>query len=187
MFELEKAISAFENNETTGIDDLQPELFKHGGGVGKVALKELTQRIWSERKIPEQGKTAIIVTFFEKGDTTKCANYRGISLLPIALEICEPVLLQRITNAYESAARQNQAGSRTKRGCRDHIFALRRTLEQRYEYSRHIYSTFIDFKVAFDSVCKEVIWKISRNLGMPDKILSIFKAMYKDTQPNRNK
>ena len=37
--------------------------------------------------------------------------------------------------------------------------------------------TFIHFKKAFDSVNRDVMWKIRRNYGVPDKIVNIIKGL----------
>ena len=41
--------------------------------------------------------------------------------------------------------------------------------------------TFIDFQAAFDSVSKDVIWKICESLGMPEQMIELLKAFYKET------
>ena len=40
---------------------------------------------------------------------------------------------------------------------------------------------FIEFKAAFDSMSKDVIWKICNSLGMPEKIIATLKALYSET------
>ena len=36
-----------------------------------------------------------------------------------------------------------------------------------------LYTNFIDFEEAFDSVDKETLWKLLRHCGVPEKIISI--------------
>ena len=106
-----------------------------------------------------------------------CSNYRGISLLCIGLKILEAILLARFDDLYDSYARDNQAGFKKGRGCRDQVFALRQIIEQRSEYNRPTVMVFIDFKAAFDSVKRDAIWKILEDHGMPDKLLRILRNM----------
>ena len=115
------------------------------------------------------------------GSTAKCSNYHGISLLNIAFKILEAILKNRLEPAYDTVARDNQAGFKKKRGCRDQIFAIRQTVEQRHEYNRQTVLVFIDFKAAFDSVNRETIWCILESHGLPSKILQILRAMYTET------
>ena len=42
----------------------------------------------------------------------------------------------------------------------DHIFCIRQMLEKKWEYSEEVQQLFIDFKMAYDSVRREVLYKI---------------------------
>ena len=56
------------------------------------------------------------------------ANYRAISLLTIALKVLEAIIRGRMSQAYETFGRENQAGIRAKRGSRDRIFSPRQII-----------------------------------------------------------
>ena len=47
------------------------------------------------------------------------SNYRGISLIAIALKVLEAVIKKRLEPAFTKAARINQAGFKKGVGCRD--------------------------------------------------------------------
>ena len=59
-------------------------------------------------------------------------------ILCIGLKIMEYILLARFNDVYDSYARDNQAGFKKGRGCRDRVFALRQIIEQRTEYKRSL-------------------------------------------------
>ena len=179
--EIATAIKSLKNHKAPGTDYLPAELFKNGSEFLTNEIFELWDSIWTEKEIPKDWKTAIILPFFKKGDVKTCSNYRGISLINIAFKIGEIVLKNRIAPAYEKYARENQAGFRPGRGCRDQIFTLRQILEQRYQFKRNTILTFIDFKAAFDSIDRRHLWDICEALGMPVNTLQMLKAMYDES------
>ena len=130
---------------------------------------------------PRYWNISVIIPCYKNGDKAKCSNYRGISLIAIALKVLEAVIKNRLEPAYTKAARINQAGFKKGVGCRDQVFTLRQILEQRYQFSRWTVLIFIDFKAAFDSVNPEAIWTILSNLGLDPIIINILRTMHAKT------
>ena len=132
--EVAKAISKLKRNKAGGTAGIPPELLKDGGQPLTRRLTELLNLIWYSKQIPNEWKIAIVVPVFKKGDKAACANYRGISLLVIAFKVPEAVLKNRLEPADAKNARENQAGFKPERDCRDQIFSIRQIIEQREEY-----------------------------------------------------
>jgi hypothetical protein len=70
----------------------------------------------------------------QKGDITKCNNWRGKTLLSIPSKLHSRILLNRIKNVVEPRLRKEQAGFRHQRSCVDLINTLRIILEQSNEF-----------------------------------------------------
>ncbi|VDQ10988.1 unnamed protein product [Trichobilharzia regenti] len=66
--------------------------------------------------------------------------------------------------------RPEQAGFREGKSCSDQIAALRYIIEQSMEWQSNLYLNFIDYEKAFDSVDREVIWKLLEYYGLPQNI-----------------
>ena len=73
---------------------------------------------------------------------------------------------------------KDQTGLRKGRGCADHIFALRNTIAQCADWQRGLYVNFINFRKAFDSVHRDLLWRIIQSYGIPSSISDIFKRYY---------
>nr|KAG5700792.1 hypothetical protein BaRGS_034995 [Batillaria attramentaria] len=71
-------------------------------------------------------------------------------------------------------------GFRNDRSCTDHIATMRIIIEQSLEWQTPLYSTFVDFQKAFDSVDREVIWKLMSHYGFPPKFVNIIRQLYED-------
>jgi hypothetical protein len=54
----------------------------------------------------------------------------------------------------------HQCGFRRNRSTTDEIFCLRQILEKKWEYNETVHQLFIDFKKAYDSVRREVLYNI---------------------------
>ena len=90
------------------------------------------------------------------------------------------IILDRIQSALDSQLRKEQAGFRQDKSCTDQIATLRIIIEQCVEWQTPLYVNFVDFEKAFDSLDREVLWKLLGQYGLPSKIISLIKNMYQD-------
>jgi hypothetical protein len=51
-------------------------------------------------------------------------------------------------------------------------------IEQCIEWSSHLYTVFIDFEKAFDSVSRKAMWKEVKFYGVPTGIIDLSKETY---------
>ena len=65
-----------------------------------------------------------------------------------------------------------QAGFRKGRGTRDQIANIHWTIEKAREFQKNIYVSFIDYAKAFDCVDHNKLWKILKEIGIPDHLSS---------------
>ena len=69
-----------------------------------------------------------------------------------------------------------QAGFRKGRGTRDQIANIHCIMEKAREFQKNIYFCFIDYAKNFDCVDHNKLWKILKEMGIPDhltRLLSI--------------
>jgi len=110
--------------------------------------------------LPEEWKESITVPIYKKGNKIDCNNYRGISILPNTYTILSNILLSRSIPYSEEIIGDHQCGFRRNRSTTDHIFCIRQILEKKWEYSEAAHQLFIDFKKAYDSVRREVLYNV---------------------------
>ena len=87
-------------------------------------------------------------------------------------------VLERVKDTVDSQLRDQQAGFRKNRSCTDQIATLRIIVEQPLEWNSALYINFVDYEKAFDSVDREILWKLLRHYGIPSKLVSLFKSNY---------
>ena len=66
-----------------------------------------------------------------------------------------------------------QADFRKGRGTRDQIANIRWITEKAREFQKNIYFCFIDYTKAFDCVDHDKLWKILKEMGIPDHLTSL--------------
>ena len=106
-------------------------------------------------------------------------DYRGITLMSIAGKVYNRMILNRIYDPINERLRPYQAGFRRGHSCLEQIHILKRVMEAYQQRQLPLIAIFIDFSKAFDSVDREMIWKILRHYGVPVKIVSAISALYR--------
>ena len=71
-----------------------------------------------------------------------------------------------------------QAGFRKGRGTRDQIANICWIIEKARELQRNIYFCFIDYAKAFDCVDHNKLWKILKEMGIPDHLTCHLRNLY---------
>ena len=71
-----------------------------------------------------------------------------------------------------------QAGFRNGRGTRDQIANIHWIMEKAREFQKNIYFCFIDYAKAFDCVDHKKLWKILREMRIPDHLTCLLRNLY---------
>ena len=71
-----------------------------------------------------------------------------------------------------------QAGFRKGRGTRDQIANIQWIVEKAREFQKNIYFCFIDYAKAFDCEEHNELWKILKEMGIPDHLTCLLRNLY---------
>ena len=71
-----------------------------------------------------------------------------------------------------------QAGFRKGRGTRDQIANIRWIIKKAREFQKNIYFCFIDYAKTFDCVDDNKLWKILKEMGIPDHLICLLRNLY---------
>jgi hypothetical protein len=75
----------------------------------------------------------------------------------------------------------HQCGFHRNRSTIDQIFYIRQILEKKWEYNGTVHQLFIDFKKAYDSIKREVLYSILVEFGIPKKLVRLIKMCLNET------
>ena len=64
------------------------------------------------------------------------------------------------------------------RGTRDQIVNICWIIKKAREFQKNIYFCFIDYAKAFDSVDHNTLWKILKEMGIPDHLTCLLRNLY---------
>ena len=70
-----------------------------------------------------------------------------------------------------------QAGFWKGRRTRDQIANIRWIMKKAREYQKNIYFCFIDYAKAFDCVDHNKLWKILKEMGIPDHLTCLLRNL----------
>ena len=73
-----------------------------------------------------------------------------------------------------------QVGFRKSRGTRDQIANICWIIEKAREFQKNIYFCFIDYAKAFDCVYHNKLWKILKEVEIPDHLTCLLRNLYAD-------
>jgi hypothetical protein len=75
----------------------------------------------------------------------------------------------------------HQYGFHHNRSSTEQIFCICQILEEKWEYKKKVHQLFIDFKRAYDSLRREVLYNILIVFGVPMKLVQLIKMCLNET------
>ena len=92
----------------------------------------------------------------------------------LMLKILQTRLQQYVNRELPDA----QAGFRKGRGTRDQIANICWIIKKAREFQKYIYFCFTDYSKAFDCVDHNKLWKILKEMGIPDHLTRLLRNLY---------
>ena len=162
--EVRQAIKKLKAGKATGLDEKPGEFLKIAEPIITPFLTKLFNKIFQTGHYPFAWTRSVIVPLLKKGDATNLENYRGISLLSVVSKVFTSILNQRLYEWAEKEEKisEEQAGFRKHYSTVDHIFTLVSMIRSclfGYQISK-LYVAFIDYQKTFDTVYRDVLWKV---------------------------
>ena len=113
-------------------------------------------------------QTPVFIPIPKKGNAKECSNYRTIALISHASKVMLEILQARLQQYVNCELPDVQAGFRKGRGTRKQIANICWVIKKAREFRKNIYFCFIDYAKAFDCVDHNKLWKILKEMGIPD-------------------
>ena len=108
----------------------------------------------------------------------KCSNYCTITLISHASKVMLKIFQARLQQNVNWEIPYVQAGFRKGRGIRDQIANIHWMIEKAREFQKNIYFSFIDYAKALDCVDHNKLWKILKEMGIPDHLTCLLRNLY---------
>ena len=121
---------------------------------------------------------AVFILIPKKGNAIECSNYHTIALISLASKVMLKILQVRLQQYMDQEPDFFQAGFRKGRGTRDQIANIHWITEKAREFQKNIYFCFIDYTKAFDCMDHNKLWKILKEMGIPDHLTCLLRNLY---------
>ena len=176
-------IKHLKHKKAAGIDGLQAEAIIYADSATKETLRKLMSEFLNGRGLPSEWREALIYPLYKKGDPAVAKNYRGISIINSGYKLYANILNSRLERFVEDnqILPDTQNGFRKKRSTIDSIFILNHCVQSALKNGNHLYTCFVDFKAAFDTVNRCKLFRRMRNLNFPEYLVTAIEDIYKKT------
>ena len=121
---------------------------------------------------------SVFIPIPKKGNAKECPNYRTIALISHASKVMLKILQARLQQYVNRELPDVQAGFTKGRGTRDQIANVCWIMEKARDFQKNIYFCFIDYTKAFDCVDHNKLWKILKDMGIPDHLICLLRNLY---------
>ena len=112
-----------------------------------------------------------------KSNAKECWNYQKTALISHANKVILKILQERLQQDVNQELPDVQAGFRTGRGTRDQIDNIHWIIEKAREFQKNIYFCFLDYARAFDRVNHNKLWKILKEVGIPEHLTWLLRNL----------
>ena len=120
---------------------------------------------------------SVFIPIPKKGNAKECSNYFTIALISHAGKVMLKILQAWLQQYVNRELPDVQAGFRKGRGTKDQIAHIRWIMEKAREFQKNIYFFFIDYAKAFDCMDHHKLWKILKEMGIPDHLTCLLRNL----------
>ena len=176
--EVKWALGTITRSKASGGDGIPVELLQILKDDTVKVLHSICQQIWKAQQWPQDWKRSVFIPIPKKGNAKECSNYCTITLISHASKIMLKILQARFQQYMNHECPDIQACVRKGRRTRDQIANIRWIIEKAREFQKNIYFCFTDYAKAFDCVDHSKLWKLLKEMRIPDHLSCLFINLY---------
>ena len=123
------------------------------------------------------GKKSVFIPIPKKGNAKECPNYHTVALISYVSKVMLKILQARLQRMWTvnfqifklvlKKAEEPEIKLPTSNG-----------IKKAREFQKNIYFCFIDYAKAFDCVGHNKLWKILKEMGIPDHLTWLLRNLY---------
>ena len=162
-------------NKASGGDGIPVELIQILKDDAVKVLHSICQQIWKTQQWLQDWKRSVFIprkAMPKNAQTT--AQLHSSHTSKVMLKILQARLQQYVNRELPDV----QDGFRKGRGTRDQIANIHWIMEKAREFQKNNYFSFIYYAKAFDCVDHNKLWKILKEMGIPDHLTCLLRNLY---------
>ena len=163
-------------NKSSDINTMPIKILKTIKNIISFPLSEIINNSFTSGEFPDPLKVARVTPIFKEGDKSKLSNYRPISVLPPLSKIFEKIAHNQLYKYLErhKILDPNQYGFRSKKSTTQAILNFMQYLFSNIDSGKIIFSIFLDFRKAFDTVDHRILLSKLNTYGIRGLALDWF-------------
>ena len=165
-------------NKASGGDGIPVELFQILEDDAVKVRHSICQQIWKTQQWPQDWKRLVFISVSKKGNAKECSNYHTIAFVLHTSKVMLKILQARLQQYVNHELPDVQTGFRKGRETRDQSANICWIIEKAREFQKNIYFCFIDCAKAFDCVDHNKLWKILKEMGIPDHLTCLLRNLF---------
>ena len=171
-------LRSITKNKASGGDGIPVELFQILKDDAVKVLHSTCQQIWKTQQWPQDWKRSFFIPIPKKRNAKECSNYHTIALISHTSKVMLKILQARLQQCVNRELPDVQTAFRKGRGTRGQIVNICWIIEKAGEFQKNIYFCFLDYAKAFDCVDHNQLWKILKEMGIPDHLTYLLRSLY---------
>lgn len=182
--EMLNALKHLKSGKSSGLDGIPAEVLKSQSESLTTPLCMLFNYVLDKGKFPQEWCNGLTVPVPKGGDKSKAENYRRVTILPLLGKLFETIVNIRLVYLKDVLQKHDPFNGGFKKGSMtsDNLFVLNGCVEKSRALKQTLYVCFVDFKRAFDSVNRDLMfYKLLKN-GTDGKFVHLLRDMYAKTQ-----
>lgn len=183
--EISEHIKNLKLKKACGQDNISNEMLKHSSPYIIQTLAKLFNLVLLSGSSPETWSEGLITPMYKKGDKFEPNNYLGICVGSNLAKLFCNIINSRIVTflTQHNILNKSQIGFLPKQRTSDHIYSLHTLINKNCKgKQRKIFSCFIDFKKAFDSIWHDGLLYKLLQIGIGGKTFDIIQSMYENSR-----
>ena len=141
-------------------------------------LHSICWKIWKTHQWPQDWKNSVFIPIPKKGNAKECSNYLTTALISHTSKGMLKILQARLQQYMNCELPDVQLGFRKGRGTKDQIANIRWIIKKARVFQKSMYFCFTDYAKAFDCVDHNKLWKILKQMGIPDHLTCLLRNLY---------
>ncbi len=182
--EVRKAIVHLKTGKATGKDQIPNEMLKASETVLVPVYTKLFNHIFSTSTFPTPWRYNCLTPLHKKGDKHVTDNYRGIALSSNVSKLFCYILQHRLQTFLDlhKIIPVNQIGFKKSSRTSDHVLTLKAIIDKFVNKlpRGNLYSCFVDFKKAFDSISRRALFYKMLKVGIGGNFVNTIMDMYSE-------
>ena len=159
--------------KASGGDGIPVELFQVLRDDAVKELHSVCQQIWKTQQCLDW-KRSVFIAIPKKGNAKECSKYHTIALISHTSKVMLKILqarLQQYVNCELPMVLEKAEEPEIKLPTSTGSW-------KKQEFQENIYFCCIDYANAFDCVDHKKLWKILKEMGIPDHLICLLRNLY---------